>query len=533
MSDKRILLSIIAYARSGAVDHAWRLLREAGFDRINDDPAVLSVVGRLLKDQALSSAGEARRRLYTEAAEAYASASKLRGSAYPLINAATLSLLAGAPELAKKLAQQVLDIEKRANEEETPYFRAATRAEALLLLGDIARAKTIFREAIALAPRAFEDHASTLRQFGLILTELRENQSWLDACRPPRCVHFAGHMGISDDDERIGFKIRAVLQDERAGFGFGALAAGADILIAEALLEQGAELHVVLPASPALFRETSVAPFGADWVTRFDRVLKAANTLRAVQAGSSPTSPLALQLASSVAMGCAVMQANVLMTEAVQLVILDREEPAQSPPGSSNWISSSWESAGRRQRVIVVPRMSGGPSARGRAGKELAPHVLVAMLRIEWPEANNDVVAKNVLPHLAQILASGPSSIYVPCWTGEALVVVFASPAEAADVALSIIAETARMVDLRVAGHYGIVSRLENPFGGPPLLSGAAATLPRCISQSTPPGAIHVTEDFAAALCAGPAKDRPRTEYVGELPADGECNPTRLFSVAR
>ena len=533
VSDKRILLSIVAHARSGAVDYAWRLLREANLDRINDDPAVLSVVGRLLKDRALNSAGEARRRLYTEAAEAYARAGKLNGSTYPLINAATLSLLAGAPDLAKRLAEQVLELDQRTNEEETPYFRAATRAEALLLLGDIAQAKTVFREAIALAPRAFEDHASTLRQFGLILAELREDQGWLDTCRPPRCVHFAGHMGISDDDKSISPKIRTVLQDERVGFGFGALAAGADILVAEALLEQGAELHVVLPAPPALFRETSVAPFGADWVARFDRVLKAADTLRSVEADSAPTSSLALQLASSVAMGSAVMQADVLMTEAVQLVILDRDVPAQGRPGSSNWISSNWESAGRRQRVIAVPRMSGEPSAGGRASEELAPHVLVAMLRIEWPEPDTDVVAKNVLPHLARIVASGPSSLYEPRWTGEALVVVFASPAEAASVALTIIAETARMVDLRIAGHYGIVSLLENPFGGPPLLSGVAATLPRCISHSTPPGAIHVSEDFVAVLYAGPAEHRPRIEYVGELPAIGECNPIRLFSVAR
>ena len=88
------LLSIIAYARSGALDHACRLFLEGGFELVDDDPAVLSVRGRLLKDRALAAEGAERRRLYLEAAGAYARAGEIGGATYPLINAATLSLLA-------------------------------------------------------------------------------------------------------------------------------------------------------------------------------------------------------------------------------------------------------------------------------------------------------------------------------------------------------------------------------------------------------------------------------------------------------
>jgi hypothetical protein len=48
---------------------------------------------------------------------------------------------------------------------------------------------------------------------------------------------------------------------------------------------------------------------------------------------------------------------------------------------------------------------------------------------------------------------------------------------------------------------------------------------------STPLGAIHVSEDFAAALCATTGKTRPRSEYIGELPASGPGDPLRLFSI--
>ncbi|MCP4616640.1 MAG: hypothetical protein GY844_09390, partial [Bradyrhizobium sp.] len=54
------LISITALARSGAEELAWRLFRSAGLDRIGDDPAVLALHGRLLKDRALGLSGPAR-----------------------------------------------------------------------------------------------------------------------------------------------------------------------------------------------------------------------------------------------------------------------------------------------------------------------------------------------------------------------------------------------------------------------------------------------------------------------------------------
>jgi tetratricopeptide (TPR) repeat protein len=196
LSLKPSLLSIVAHARSGALDRAWRLFEEAGLNRVDDDAAVLGVLGRLLKDRALDAQGVERRRLYLESAAAYVRAGEIGGATYPLINAATLSLLAGKPGQAQALARQVLDKTQR-DEDETPYYRAATRAEALLLLGKTAQAKKAFGEAISRAPRAYEDHASTLRQFGLILDALNEDKAWLDPHRPPRSLCFAGHMAMA------------------------------------------------------------------------------------------------------------------------------------------------------------------------------------------------------------------------------------------------------------------------------------------------------------------------------------------------
>ena len=217
------LVSIIAYARSGAIERAWAMFREGGHERIANDASVLSVRARLLKDSALAAMGAERRKLYLESAKAYARAAEISSMPYPLINAATLSLLGGDHDKARKLARRVLERSRRgAAEPDTPYWRAATEAEALLLLGEIERAKTQFAAAIARAPQAYEDHASTLRQFGLILDALRRDKAWLDAHRPPKSAHFAGHMALASRDGAVEREIRDIIRAERIGYGYGA-----------------------------------------------------------------------------------------------------------------------------------------------------------------------------------------------------------------------------------------------------------------------------------------------------------------------
>ncbi len=80
------LLPIIAHARAGALDHALRLFQDAGLDAVTDDAAVLSLKGRLLKDQGRRAGGEQRRAFYARSAEAYGAAGAMNWATYPLIN---------------------------------------------------------------------------------------------------------------------------------------------------------------------------------------------------------------------------------------------------------------------------------------------------------------------------------------------------------------------------------------------------------------------------------------------------------------
>lgn len=524
------LPTIIAYTRSGALERAEQLFADAGLDRVQDDPAVLSVRGRLLKDRARVGRGKERKQLYLKAAQAYARAAEIGGATYPLINAATLSLLAGRRAQAQTLARRVLaTLDANPEEAETPYWRAATKAEAELLLGEMDAAKDSLREAVALAPRAFEDHASTLRQFDLILRELHESRAWLDEFRPPRTLHFAGHIALPVLQSDLQSQIRDFIAGERIGFGFGALAAGADILIAEALVEAGAELHLVLPAPASRFRQSSVARFGGDWAGRFDKIVQRATTVHAPDADANGTSSIAIRLAAEIAMGKAVMLAETLVTESLQLLLLT-PGPRRADDFSTT-IAEEWQESGRRQQVIPVRRRRGKAWARRRAKDTSAR--LAAVLRIEFPEDEAVVQGRTVLPRLAKLFAGNRGLIVPPRWTGEAVVVGFSTPLAAAKSALTVVTALRKAAAIRCSAHYGLAGVSPDPFGGKPLLLGPASELPTRIACSTPLGAIHVSEDFAAALYAGPESDRPRVEFIGELLDDRSGEALKLYSLRR
>jgi MAP3K TRAFs-binding domain len=523
------VISITAHARSGALEQAWVMFRAAGLESVKDDPAVLSVQGRLLKDSALAAKGGERRALYLKSAAAYAKAAKIGGALYPLINAATLSLLGGRADKARALARQVIERGRRGEDEpETPYWRAATQAEATLLLGETEKAKAQFAAAIALAPLAYEDHASTLRQFGLILDALHEDKTWLDAHRPPKSAHFAGHMALASRGGKVEREIRDIIRAERIGFGYGALAAGADIVIAEALLEAGAELHLILPAPVAQFRKASVARFGASWARRFDAILEDTDKVgvRALAGSGDPLSALAIRLATEIAMGSAVMHAATLMSEAVQLLILESAR-ASSVSAAAGAV---WRGDGRRQHVILAARAHSMAAAK----RERTPRTyLAALVRID-PGSAAAKSATAILPRLARALAALPETLVAPRWTGEEILLAYDTVSKAANAALAAAAILKTLPGARIAGHYALVESIDDPFGGAPVLGGGEAAVLKEILQSTPPLAAYVSEDFAAALHAGPAKGRPRVEFVGELPPSvGGAHPMKLYSLGR
>lgn len=491
------LLTIVAYARAGAIDWAWALFREQGLEAVDDDPAVLSVKGRLLKD----------RDAFADAARAYGRAAELGGGAYPRINAATLWRLAGEPERSAAEARAVLaDLEADPDAAETPYWREATRAEALLLLGDAAGARAALEAAIGLAPQAWEDHAVTLRQFARVLAAGGQDAGWLDPLRPPRALHFAGRMSLADGDEqRLAAATARLVEEAQIGFAFGALAAGADIVIAETLVARGVELEVVLPAEPEAFRVASVISGGAAWGARFDALMRRAAAVRVVGAVAEPAHPLAVELAAEVAMGCAARWAANLATEAMQFVALDPDAP-----GATGWMQARWARSGRPQRQLNLPGLP-EVSAPATVADSLRR---LATLSADFSELEAGEFRDSVLPALARAAADWPPAISDPTWFGRRLTAVFADPSAAASAAVMVAKAADRA---KVAVHYGLAMSAQNPFGGAQLWLGRDADLAVGLLEATPAGALYLSDTAACALHALGLPRAWRTELVGEM----------------
>lgn len=331
MAQEHSLQTILSIARTGATSRAWAAFIAAGYDQSGDMRA-LTLKGRLLKDRARLAAGAERQALFAQSAEAYEIAAAIHNDSYPLINAAAMALFAGDKARTQAIASRVLElIEGGVDRGETPYWGEATRAEALLLLDRREDAEASFARAIQLAPEAWEDHAATLRQFALLTAQHGGDVRWLDRFRPPPVLHFSGMMGIASDDRDSNSAIFNAIEAIAPGFGVGALAAGSDIIAAEALAARGAELHVVLPSDPADFRRSSVEPFGQDWATRFDALLSGAHNLVICGTGDV-TSEASVALADYHAMGLAAELAGQLETRAVALRVEpvgrgDRQDP--------------------------------------------------------------------------------------------------------------------------------------------------------------------------------------------------------------
>jgi hypothetical protein len=301
------LAAIRRLARSGAAQRAWDAFCAAGHDQRKDDPGLLTLKGRLLKDLAIRASNGDRTLLLRRAAEAYSAASAFSDDSYPRINAATLVYLRGDRATAAAMASDLLSLlDEGRHGAETPYWLAATRAEALLLMGRISDAQSALSAGIALAPRAREDRAATLRQFRRILAASDADDSWLAQFALPPVMHFRGPMAIVSGAAETA--ISQAVQDIAPALAFGALAAGTDIVAAEAALELGAEIHVVLPSDIDSFRNGSVVPLGSSWDARFDRLIDAAHSLETLDEAGGLTMA-AVRLADDMAMGLAVCEA--------------------------------------------------------------------------------------------------------------------------------------------------------------------------------------------------------------------------------
>lgn len=394
---------VLALARSGALDLAISEYTRYGLSTVTSHEDIMALNGRLSKDLYLRTTGETATAHAIESAKLYAAAFDSTKGYYSGINAATMALMADMPiDVVHARAKTILSLlpKPTALTPTDHYFIEATRAECYLLLGAKADCQTSLKNAVSFDPLNYAAHATTLKQFTMICKKRGETTDWLSPFYPPRATHYAGHIRLVGLDTRktqdtLKTRVMDTIQKHDIGFAFGALAAGSDIIIAEAMLSEGVELNIILPCDVERFCAHSVTPFGTQWLPRFHACLKRAHSMRVVGQDVPWPDAQLNQLTAQIAMGQAVLRGRALSRHPVQLLIWDGDID-----GSYTAVhAKDWADDRRKTLSINAPRQSRAASQKSQM-KSAPLFVLKSSVSNEiqsYPDAQSAVTAARQL----------------------------------------------------------------------------------------------------------------------------------------
>jgi Tetratricopeptide Repeats-Sensor len=547
--------AVLALARAGSTSEAERRFANLHLTDV-DTGDVAALRARILKDRALGASGEERRRLAEAAALAYQRIADQSGDYFPAINAATLRLVAGDTATAADLASNALSLVDASGD--TTYYAAATRAEAQLLLGDPGSARAELVIAAGLHDGDFGAVSTTRRQLRMICAMTSLEEDILSALAGPTVAHYCGHMisrenGINGlrtfDEDEVRSEMAAAIARDPVGFAYGSLAGGSDILWAEALLDSGAELHVVLPFALEDFLETSVRPSGEAWVRRFHECLEGSVSMTFATEGRFLGDEILYGYCARLAMGLALLRARFLDARVLQLALWDGEPPAGevgTAKDVATWRSTGHDSTTITPRIIGPPhdRAGGGTASRTRDDVRVVRAILTGDMCgfSKLSDEQLPAFSRAVMGSLSDVLARYDKDIeYRNTW-GDAILAVVSDVSLAAHCALDL-QDAMTTVDFRgfglpkhlafrLSGHIGPVFVTTDPVLHTPSFMGTHISRAARIEPVTPPGAVYVTEPFAASLELAGCTDL-RCDYVGHMPAAKDYGRLRMYRLLR
>jgi tetratricopeptide (TPR) repeat protein len=537
--------AVLALARSGSTDEAARRFRAYGLAAV-DDEDVQALRARIAKDIATASEGPERRPAAARAAELYRAIHDRTHGYYPGVNAATMLLVAGRTADAHAMADAVLT--RIEHEEAESYYAAATEAESLLVLGQAEAAQEALSRAARLNGGDHAALATTRRQLRLVCTVSGLDDALLAEIAGPKVVHYCGHRIHKHENARfpahaepaVARRIADTLDGDPPGFAYGSLSSGADIMWAEALLARGAELHVVLPYATDEFVRNSVADSGAGWIERFDHCLGAATSVSHATDDAYLGDDVLYSYASELAMGLALLRARFVDSSVRQLAVWDRI--ATSDVAGTAADVATWTSRGRDVTVVspgeATPAGAARPTTDAGSGRVIRAMIFADVKGFSrLTDEQLPRFADDVLGRLADVLDRHARTIEHRNSWGDALYVVLTDASSAAACALDLQAAMASIdldalhlpshLGLRLGVHVGPVFPVDDPVFGGPAFMGAHVSRTARIEPVTPPGAVYVTEPFAAALTL--AQSRFSCEYVGHIPAAKDYGRMRMY----
>jgi class 3 adenylate cyclase len=569
----------LAHARAGATSEAHALLDQAqaaagdASERLAD---ILSLRGRLWKDafhRAPESPGATA--IAERARKEYLAAYGLQRDPYPGINAATLSLLLGDRAAAQALAREIV-VRLAAQASPRTCWDHATAGEAQLILGQLHEARRCYAEAYRNASGDTGSVATMRRQVRLLSRVVPEAADVLPLLPAADVIAFAGHMidapgrPVPRFPAALTSAVRAAIDQRLARLHapvvYTSAACGADLIFIEAALERGAEVNIVLPFERNDFVRTSVAAGGEDWAERFDAAVgRAARVIMATEESYLGDDVL-FEHAAVLLEGFAVLRAAQLESSPSLLCVIDTA--AQGRVGGALASFERWQrSVGPPEAIDLRELRAQVPTAEPGAGVSQAARAKPAQPNLPQPSAAerpqrmlktmlfadfagfsrvHDALAPLFQARFlklaaGQIEASPVEPLLASTW-GDALYVVFDSPRDGAEFALSLLENTrevdwtavglADAVPIRIALHTGPVFSGFDPIMGRDTYFGSSVNKAARIEPVTPPGMIYASEALAASLAAGGQHDYA-LEYIGRLALAKGYGESRIYRLER
>jgi hypothetical protein len=513
-----LFLEALAAARSGSAGRCREILlsRPEILAQEADAPALLA---RTFKDawkatgdpQFLERSFEYYHRAYLDAP----------ANAFPGVNAASMALLAGKTEAARSLASEVRRALEGAADKD--YWTVVTRAECLLILGDVEQAREGYRAACAGGEVPLANRVTSRAQARLLLAELGYSATDFDEVFAlPAVAFFTGHRidepgrasprfpAAAEPDVRK--RLKALLAAGRIQIGYSSAAQGGDILFAEALQEDPAsESHIFLPADREGFRQASVTvPGDPSWDSRFEAVLAAAADLVALDPARPGTFDEGFfDYINRTGLGSAVRRARELDCEMRVIALWDG---AAGPRGGTSDGVCLARAAGIP--VEIVPPILPGRTPDISCGPPGPPQGLCAI--VCGPLGSGDLPPSLFEGNPASDFAIGEAYFWAYfCEAGAAL--AFARKFRSSEKAL-------------LALHFGPVTRTRNPVTGQESPGGRHAFRAHEMLDLCPAGSICASAEFAAQ--AAVEGNSAAFEYLGRAAVAPGKPERQIFRLA-
>ncbi|NND81705.1 MAG: hypothetical protein HKN50_04680 [Gammaproteobacteria bacterium] len=542
-------LAVLALARMGATRQASKLYQEYQLAEINEvDPLALGA--RLKKDMALMQSQQDQAPYFEDAARAYERifVDFGRNDYYPAINAASLYMLANEPDLARELAAETVAL---CEQQEANYWSLASLAEARLLLGEIDACKQALQQACAGEYADIASKAATRKQFKM----LGAPDQVLAELTLPGIIHFAGHIigapGAqsrypAEQESEVADQINAFLEQHNVMIGYGSLAAGADIQFAEALLERGGEVNIVLPFDRDDFIEASVLSAGGDWLDRFEQVMQRASKVTYSATGTYEGNSVLFHNCSLYAMGLACLRRSHLGAPVKQVVVWDGEQTNMAAGTAGD--RATWQRLGHESHVIAVQSNRSKQAAPTAPAPTVTNSDLTAVVFgdvagfSKLSDREIPIFVEYVMGTLARAIdkALGGDKSHlrsVNTW-GDGIFMVFDDADVAAACAnhMLVALQNCDLTDkgieeqpqLRLGANYGPVFQFTDPITGRLNFFGHQVNTAARIEPIAPQGEVYLTESFAAQLALHPAQ-RFAADYVGEMQLAKNFGKSRMY----